>query len=432
MSIKQSVAHGCTRGVRDTSKEARIGSPVGSVGDTMRSDASSRERDGAPVYVEDEPSSALDGDDEQQPWVQPELYITTRAFRKDRSFIGRLPSSAKDALYTGGVCHYLALYRSERGELWQFDFGPFGGDVASRFLNDTGVASGQRDGGSGGATPGHVREKPIDEIPDGGGTYLVGSTDLTLDEIREFNSGRNTMYSVNKNDCRHYVNDLCEHGAGVENVCSKYIRGEVWGKKILSPVDESGENALDQERRRRATELAVLLPILAVTDLDYVPIWDRVGQASTAAILFGVGVRCIPPALMAAAASVAARVGGATASSAASTGATIGVAAAKAGTAVEAGTILMRVASAAQPLVAPLSRRLITTGAGVVGGCREDIAQNVKRGQERAKRALASFRGTLLKREGDVAVPKGRSASVVPTVGWAGGKLASSASNQRK
>lgn len=108
------------------------------------------------------------------------------------------------------------------------------------------------------------------------------------------------------------------------------------------------------------------------------------------------------------------------------------MAAAKAGTAVEAGTILMRVASAAQPLVAPLSRRLITTGAGVVGGCREDIAQNVKRGQERAKRALASFRGTLLKREGDVAVPKGRSASVVPTVGWAGGKLASSASNQRK
>ena len=316
--------------MRDTSKEARIGSPVGSVGDMMRSDASSRERDGAPVYVEDEPSSALDGDDEQQPWVQPELYITTRAFRKDRSFIGRLPSSAKDALYTGGVCHYLALYRSERGELWQFDFGPFGGDVASRFLNDTGVASGQRDGGSGGATPGHVREKPIDEIPDGGGTYLVGSTDLTLDEIREFNSGRNTMYSVNKNDCRHYVNDLCEHGAGVENVCSKYIRGEVWGKKILSPVDESGENALDQERRRRATELAVLLPILAVTDLDFVPIWDRVGQASTAAILFGVGVRCIPPALMAAAASVAARVGGATASSAASTGATIGVAAANA------------------------------------------------------------------------------------------------------
>ena len=105
------------------------------------------------------------------------------------------------------------------------------------------------------------------------------------------------MYSVNKNDCRHYVNDLCEYGTGVENVCSKYIRGEVWGKKILSPVDDSGENALDQERRRRATELAVLLPILAVTDLDNVPIWDRVGQASTAAIIFGVGVRCIPPGL---------------------------------------------------------------------------------------------------------------------------------------
>ena len=400
----------------------------------MRSDESSRARDGAPVFeYEDEPSSALDDDDdEQQPWVQPELYITTRPFRKDRSFIGRLPPSAKDALYTGGVCHYLALYRSERGELWQFDFGPFGGDVASRFLNDTGMATGQKEEGSGGATPGHVREKLIDEMPQGGGTYLVGTTDLTLDEIREFNTGRNTMYSVNKNDCRHYVNDLCEYGTGVDNVCSKYIRGEVWGKKILSPVDDSGENALDQERRRRATELAVLLPILAVTDLDNVPIWDRVGQASTAAIIFGVGVRCIPPALMAAAASVAARMGGATASSAASTGATIGMAAAKAGAATEAGTILMRVASAAQPLVAPLSRRLITTGAGVVGGCKDDIAANIRRGHERAKRALASFRGSLLKREGDVTVPKGRSASVIPTVGWAGGKLASSASNQKR
>jgi hypothetical protein len=108
------------------------------------------------------------------------------------------------------------------------------------------------------------------------------------------------------------------------------------------------------------------------------------------------------------------------------------MAAAKAGAATEAGTILMRVASAAQPLVAPLSRRLITTGAGVVGGCKDDIAANIRRGHERAKQALASFRGSLLKREGDVTVTKGRSASVIPTVGWAGGKLASSASNQKR
>ena len=40
----------------------------------MRSDESSRARDGAPVYeYEDEPSALDDDDDEQQPWVQPEL-----------------------------------------------------------------------------------------------------------------------------------------------------------------------------------------------------------------------------------------------------------------------------------------------------------------------------------------------------------------------
>ena len=72
----------------------------------MRSDESSRARDGAPVYeYEDEPSALDDDDDEQQPWVQPELYITTRPFRKDRSFIGRLPPSAKDALYTLSLIH---------------------------------------------------------------------------------------------------------------------------------------------------------------------------------------------------------------------------------------------------------------------------------------------------------------------------------------
>ena len=67
--------------------------------------------------------------------VEPELYVTTRSFRADRSFLGRLPPPARDALSTGGVCHFLCVYKSERGEIFQFDFGPFGGDVHSAMLS---------------------------------------------------------------------------------------------------------------------------------------------------------------------------------------------------------------------------------------------------------------------------------------------------------
>ena len=140
-------------------------------------------------------------------WVQPQLYVTTRQFRNNRSIIGRLPPAAKNTLSVAGICHYLCVYRSERGELYQFDFGPFGGDVHSRLLSDTG---GEKKSAkeNPNATPGHVRERRLNAIPQEG-TYLVGRTSMTLEDIRGFNATRDPMYQVNKNDCRHYVNDLC-------------------------------------------------------------------------------------------------------------------------------------------------------------------------------------------------------------------------------
>ena len=252
--------------------------------------------------------SAADADLElDDVWVQPQLYVTTRQFRNNKSIIGRLPPAAKNTLSVAGICHYLCVYRSERGELYQFDFGPFGGDVHSRLLSDTGgeKKSAQENPN---ATPGHVRERRLNAIPQEG-TYLVGRTSMTLEDIRGFNATRDTMYQVNKNDCRHYVNDLCLEGTGVQSVCSKYVRGEVFGKSILSPAAlYAGEAASpeakdlaeaaekERARRRKARELAVLLPILAVSDLENVPVWDRLGQASTAALLVGVGVRAIPAA----------------------------------------------------------------------------------------------------------------------------------------
>ena len=44
-----------------------------------------------------------------------EIYVTTRHFKANKSPLGRLPRRARDALSTGGVCHFMCVYRSEVG-----------------------------------------------------------------------------------------------------------------------------------------------------------------------------------------------------------------------------------------------------------------------------------------------------------------------------
>ena len=174
----------------------------------------------------------------------------------------------------------------------------FGGDVHS-LLSDTG---GEKKSARTRTPRPDTCGAAVNAIPQED-TYLVGRTSMTLEDD-EIQRHRDTMYQVNKSDCRHYVNDLCLEGTGVQSVCSKYVRGEVFGKSILSPAAlYAGEAASpeakdlaeaaekERARRRKARELAVLLPILAVSDLENVPVWDRLGQASTAALLVGVGVR---------------------------------------------------------------------------------------------------------------------------------------------
>ena len=389
--------------------------------------------------------SAADADLElDDVWVQPQLYVTTRQFRNNKSIIGRLPPAAKNTLSVAGICHYLCVYRSERGELYQFDFGPFGGDVHSRLLSDTGgeKKSAQENPN---ATPGHVRERRLNAIPQEG-TYLVGRTSMTLEDIRGFNATRDTMYQVNKNDCRHYVNDLCLEGTGVQSVCSKYVRGEVFGKSILSPAAlYAGEAASpeakdlaeaaekERARRRKARELAVLLPILAVSDLENVPVWDRLGQASTAALLVGVGVRAIPAAAAALAASRAAAATGAGAAAARGVGAGVGAGLATFGIAAESAGVLVRAAAVTQPLVAPLTRRAITAAAGVAGGTGGDIARFARRSQDRAASALTNFKARFERRalparaSREEATRIGRAAAPATVMGWAGRKVTASA-----
>ena len=386
-------------------------------------------------------------------WVQPQLYVTTRQFRGNKSFIGRLPTAAKNTLSVAGICHYLCVYRSERGELYQFDFGPFGGDVHSRLLSDT---SGEPPAKSAkenpNATPGHVRERRLNAIPQEG-TYLVGRTSMTLEDVRGFNATRETMYQVNKNDCRHYVNDLCLEGTGVQSVCSKYVRGEVFGKSILSPAAlYAGEAASpeakdladaaekERARRRKTRELAVLLPILAVSDLENVPVWDRLGQASTAALLVGVCVRALPAAAAALAASRAVVATGAGAAAARGVGAGVGAGVATVGAAAESAGVLVRAAAVTQPLVAPLTRRAITAAAGLAGGTGGDVARLARSSRDRAAHALDCFTSRFsrhrlsarrLSGAGAGSTPGstriGRAAAPATVMGWAGRKVTASA-----
>ena len=159
-----------------------------------------------------------------------------------------------------------------------------------------------------------------------------------------------------------------------------------------------GVESEEAKRRRKARELAVLLPILAVTDLENMPVWDRLGKAWTAALVFGVGVRAVPPAMMAAATWRATRATGAGAKAAQTASAGVGAGIATMGIAAEASGWLMKIAAATQPVAAPLARRAITAAAGVVGGAQEDISAQARRGHERAKRTLANFRSSLTKR----------------------------------
>ena len=169
----------------------------------------------------------------------------------------------------------------------------------------------------------------------------------------------------------------------------------------------------------------MLLPISFITDLENAPLWDRVGQASTAALIIGIAVRAVPPALVAVATRRAAVGAGASMSVATQRAAEMGAAAAGVGAVAEAGGLLARAAAVTQPLVAPTVRRLVTAAAGVAGGAREDIAENIRRGRERAARALATFRSGAgpcsgARQQGQSAVGR---ASAMPTVGWAGRKM---------
>ena len=127
---------------------------------------------------------------------------------------------------------------------------------------------------------GEIREHKIDELPEG--THFLGTTEMTLDDIRDFNAGRSKMYALHDNDCRHYMNELCSRlvpdlqKLGRGGVASKVAWDATWG------------------RLRSGRPEIHLLPIQAMADLRNQPALERLKTASMASVMFSLGMRALP------------------------------------------------------------------------------------------------------------------------------------------
>ena len=132
------------------------------------------------------------------------------------------------------------------------------------------------------ATEGEIREQVLDALPEG--AHYVGETQLTLDEIRDFNEDRCLQYLLHDNDCRHYINDLCLH------LCP--TAPERFKKGVASRV--SWQSAWQRVKQGRPHEALLVLPLQAFADLNNASAVQRMKHAASASFAFGLGMRVVP------------------------------------------------------------------------------------------------------------------------------------------
>jgi len=230
---------------------------------------------------------------------QAEVYCVSRPFKEwGRGFFAKLPSGAREALQTAGVAHFMLVYRDVRtGEMRQFDFGPVGGDMHDRWLALAGgktlrsseqgaretvyaMMKGQvgkhRARRKRSCVQGEIRESVLKQLPDK--SYLVGTTHLSLDDIRGFNGARDLMYELHTNDCRHYLNDLSYYLCREQAVSSKYIKD-----LVIKRIRQQG-NIWEHH----------LWLTHAISDVENVERWAQAGRAAGATLMFGLGARLLP------------------------------------------------------------------------------------------------------------------------------------------
>lgn len=56
------------------------------------------------------------------------VYVVARPFQEyGGALVHRLPEDFKDLALQIGVCHFMTVFKTKGGDLYQFDFGPLGG-----------------------------------------------------------------------------------------------------------------------------------------------------------------------------------------------------------------------------------------------------------------------------------------------------------------
>eukprot|EP00210_Caulerpa_lentillifera_P001897 g1824.t1 len=160
-----------------------------------------------------------------------EVYIASRQFREHGGALAKsLSEDFKEYARICGICHFLAIFRAQDGTLFQYDFGPAGGDIhvsshnPFSFNHQRLIANDQGDKETDikQGVPGEIREQILNKLPE---DYLfVGSTHLTINDVRKFNYLQSTYYELHKNDCRHYINNLTKYTTGIDGASSFYVR----------------------------------------------------------------------------------------------------------------------------------------------------------------------------------------------------------------
>lgn len=229
-----------------------------------------------------------------------EVYCVSRPFQEwGRGIFSALPRGAREALLTAGVAHFMLVYKDlKTGEMQQFDFGPVGGDVHDRWLalaggktyrsseqgaRDTvyamtrGRVGKHRARRKSSCVRGEIRQTKLQKLPEG--AYLVGSTHMTLDDIHGFNQARDAVYELHVNDCRHYLNDLSFYLTRESAVCSKYVNHSIMRRL--------------EEKKGQFWEHHMWLT-KAMTDVEYLPHWNKAGRFAGATLMFGTVTRFVP------------------------------------------------------------------------------------------------------------------------------------------
>ncbi|QDZ19470.1 hypothetical protein HOP50_03g19860 [Chloropicon primus] len=125
----------------------------------------------------------------------------------------------RDVMKCVGICHYMIAFREvgNNGNYRAFDFGPIGGadrDVVVSHKEEGVVPVDNGQGNKSKAVQGKVKEALIYELPKD--HLQVGTTTMTLDEVRDLCNSFPEVYELHANDCRHFVNAVAEVATGVK------------------------------------------------------------------------------------------------------------------------------------------------------------------------------------------------------------------------